>query len=51
MKRVYKVLLLFVVLALVGCAGIRRTYTIKGEAEKVRFEYSDSVQQFNTLKK
>ncbi len=34
----------------VSCGAIRRTYVIKGEAEKVKFEYKDSVQQFNDLK-
>lgn len=47
-----KVIVCFLLcIALTSCTGIRRTYNIKGTAKEVQFEYSDSVQQFNTLKK
>ena len=43
-------LFLLLLAGLTSCAGVRRTYQIKGEAEKVKFEYRDSVQQFKPLK-
>lgn len=44
------ILLAIVAISLTSCAGIRRTYNIRGEAEKVKFEYTDSVQQFPIVK-
>lgn len=43
-------LMLLCIALLTSCAGIRRTYRVKGKAEKVEFEYSDSVQRFTPLK-